>query len=153
MSEPLFFTISQPLNNRFSKILWFTHHTLLVMGIKTRFFFKWCFGAEIYHAHFYWSPVSKDKHKFLLFGKLNMPCSISSTWNLCQPVFNAFPPLSDAEYSDPSDLQEKLERLNHIMSTSSDWASSGNYARRMQYLSNCEYLCILLGTALGTSRV
>ena len=51
-------------------------------------------------------------------------------------------PFPDVEYEDPGGLQEKLERLNAIMST--EWAaSSANYGRRMQYLSNCEYFTYL----------
>jgi len=52
---------------------------------------------------------------------------------------------ADIEYSASSGLQEKLERLNHIMSTSGAGAdvlapnTSGNYDRRMQYLSHSGY--------------
>jgi hypothetical protein len=39
----------------------------------------------------------------------------------------------DVEYSDPGGLQEKLERLNHIMSGDWDHAS-----RRAPYLNQCK---------------
>jgi hypothetical protein len=40
----------------------------------------------------------------------------------------------DVEYSDPGGLQEKLERLNHIMSGDWDHAS-----RRAPYLNQCKF--------------
>ena len=40
----------------------------------------------------------------------------------------------DVEYSDPGGLQEKLERLNHIMSGEWDHGS-----RRAPYLNQCKY--------------
>ena len=59
-----------------------------------------------------------------------------------EPLTTVCLPSPDVEYEEPGGLQEKLERLNAIMST--EWAaSSANYGRRMQYLSNCEYLTYL----------
>ena len=50
---------------------------------------------------------------------------------------------ADTEYSDPSELQEKLERLNQIMGSSGAatevWTGQQGNTRRMQYLSNSEY--------------
>jgi hypothetical protein len=43
----------------------------------------------------------------------------------------------DVEYSDPGGLQEKLERLNHIMSGDWDHAS-----RRAPYLNQCKLMQI-----------
>ena len=43
--------------------------------------------------------------------------------------------VSDSEYNQPSGLQEKLERLNHMMSAGGGEMEGTNY-RRMQYLSS-----------------
>ena len=43
--------------------------------------------------------------------------------------------VSDSEYNQPSGLQEKLERLNHMMSSGAGDMEAANY-RRMQYLSS-----------------
>jgi hypothetical protein len=48
-------------------------------------------------------------------------------------MFTCFPFCTDVEYSDPGGLQEKLERLNHIMSGDWDIAS-----RRAPYLNQCK---------------
>ena len=80
------------------------------------------------------------KHGFIQY--LHFPTE--NTWRISEDfrTFDNCLPSPDVEYEEPGGLQEKLERLNAIMST--EWAaSSANYGRRMQYLSNCEYITYL----------
>ena len=80
------------------------------------------------------------KHSFIQY--LHFPTE--NTWRISEDfrTFDNCWPSPDVEYEEPGGLQEKLERLNAIMST--EWAaSSANYGRRMQYLSNCEYITYL----------